>query len=565
MRPEERIGKAFGPYRVEAVIGRGGMGVVYLAQHADLERKVALKLLADDLAEDASFRARFVRESRMAAAIDHPNILPIYEAGELDGVSFIAMRFVDGTDLARRLHADPLDPREAVPILVQVAAALDAAHARGLIHRDVKPANVLIAAAGGTEGADHAYLADFGLTKRGGSHSDVTVAGAFAGTLAYVAPEQVEGRDVNGRADQYSLACMAFECLTGRVPFIRDSDIAVAMAHLRDPVPSAVELRPELPSAVNAVLARGMAKDREARYRDCATLVSELRSALDITRSGVVSQPTVLSPARSRRSLVPALVVLVVIAAAALGVAVASGGLGSATAGPTDVPAASDAAAVSPSGSAASASGAAPSAPAAPTADPNASRPLPAGVYANDTFDPALELTLGDGWFLHNSYDDAVSLIREDNEDEAIDFTHVQVVYPAGCPGPTTLVGRTSDEVIRWIQEHPNLAAGYPQPVNVAGISGLSIDAVIDKGGGMGCANEDNPDGEYVWLFPVGGREATGGDLVGAWTGTRLRFLVLEIDGKATTIIVRAPGDTYDAFLRQAAAVLATLQLRSAP
>ena len=212
------------------------MGVVYLAEQRELGRKVALKLLPDELAQDADFRARFERESRLAASLDHPNIIPIFEAGELDGTVYLAMRYVEGTDFASRLRAEPpLTPEAVTHILIQVAKALDAAHARGLVHRDVKPANVLLDPTAGDAEGDHAYLTDFGLTKQTGSESGLTKAGSFMGTLAYMAPEQIEGQDVDGRADEYSLAAMAFEALTGHVPFKRDQEIAVAMAHLKDP------------------------------------------------------------------------------------------------------------------------------------------------------------------------------------------------------------------------------------------------------------------------------------------------------------------------------------------
>jgi serine/threonine-protein kinase len=301
------------------------MGVVYLAEQRELGRKVALKLLPDELAHDADFRVRFERESRLAASLDHPNIVPIFEAGELDGAVFLAMRYVEGTDFASRLHADPaLTPDATVRILEQVARALDAAHGRGLVHRDVKPANVLLDPSAGDEVADHAYLTDFGLTKQTGSESGLTKAGSFLGTLAYMAPEQIDGRDVDGRADQYSLACMAFEALTGQQPFRRDQEIAVAMAHLKDPVPSAVALRPTLPAAVDTVLARGMAKDPEARYGSCVALTGDLgaaiRGAAIAATSGTVARPSRRSPA------IAALIVAAVVGIAAL--SFASGLLG---------------------------------------------------------------------------------------------------------------------------------------------------------------------------------------------------------------------------------------------
>ena len=298
---DPRIGTDLGSYRIEAVIGRGGMGVVYRAEQLGLARKVALKILAPVLVDDEAFRQRFVRESQMAAAIDHPNILPIYEAGEVDGVYFLAMRFVDGADLETRLRSGPLEPPQAVRLLGQVASALDAAGEAGLVHRDVKPANILIASSRGIEKADHAYLSDFGLTKHRGSQTGLTQTGAFMGTLDYVAPEQVEGRPVDSRTDQYSLACVAFHCLTGATPFARDTDIAIAMAHLHDPPPSASAIRPELPAAVDAVLARGMAKRPDDRYPTSEAFALALREALGVRVSEPHPIPPTDAAARSRR------------------------------------------------------------------------------------------------------------------------------------------------------------------------------------------------------------------------------------------------------------------------
>ncbi len=271
---DARVGADLGPYHIEAIIGRGGMGVVYLAEQPSLGRKVALKILPPELAEDADFRARFIRESKMAAAIDDPNILPIHEAGEIDGVLFIAMRYVEGTDLEARLKSGALPPDRAVHLLGQVASALDAAHARGLIHRDVKPANILIANALGDDRGEHAYLADFGLTKSRGVDTSLTRAGTLLGTLDYMAPEQLEGRELDGAADQYALAAIAFRALTGRLPFARDSEVALITAHLNEPPPSASAVEPTLPGDIDAVIARGMAKAPGDRYPSCAAFVS---------------------------------------------------------------------------------------------------------------------------------------------------------------------------------------------------------------------------------------------------------------------------------------------------
>jgi len=340
-RPDSRLGTDLGPYRIERVLGRGGMGVVYLAEQRELGRNVALKLLPDELAQDADFRARFERESRLAASIDHPNIIPLYEAGEIEGTAFLAMRFVDGVDLASRLTDGPMEPVEAVGILAQVAGALDAAHERGLVHRDVKPGNVLLDR---TAQGEHAYLTDFGLTKQTGTESGLTRMGSFMGTPAYMAPEQIEGQDVDGRADQYSLACLAFECLTGQVPVTRDQEFAVAMAHVRDQPPAPTSQRPELPAAVDLVLAQAMAKDREARYESCSAFVEDLRRALG--GGAVEARPGTAEPRRRAPLLVAAALGLGLVAVAGLALASSLGGSGSGSPSP---PESAPVAAVSPS------------------------------------------------------------------------------------------------------------------------------------------------------------------------------------------------------------------------
>ena len=244
------VGSEFAGYLVEALIGRGGMGAVYRAEERGLGRKVALKVIASELAEDSRFRERFLRESRVAASLDHPHIVPIFQAGDEDGVLFLAMRYVDGTDLAQLISREgALEPARAVSLLEQVAEALDAAHEKGLVHRDVKPSNVLIAVAAGKE---HCYLADFGLTKRTGSLSGVSAPGDVVGTLEYVAPEQITGDDVDARADVYSLACVLYECLTGQSPFPRATDVALLWAHVHEEPRRPSDVRAELPQDVDA-------------------------------------------------------------------------------------------------------------------------------------------------------------------------------------------------------------------------------------------------------------------------------------------------------------------------
>jgi Protein kinase domain len=276
-----RIGTEFAGYRVEALLGRGGMSVVYRAENARLGNKVALKLIAEELAHDESFRERFVRESRTAAALNHPNVVPIYDAGDEDGVLFIAMRYVE-SDLKQLLAREgPLSVVKTLSVIGQIGSALDAAHARGLLHRDVKPANILLDAASEPGGVPHAYLADFGLTKHLESRSGITASGQFVGTIDYMSPEQIEGREVDGRTDIYSLGCVLFECLAGATPFRRETEVAVLWAHMREEPPPVTELRPELPGAVDLVLARAVAKDPAHRYASARELGDELRAALE--------------------------------------------------------------------------------------------------------------------------------------------------------------------------------------------------------------------------------------------------------------------------------------------
>ena len=272
-------------YRLEQQIGAGGMAVVYRAADERLGRRVALKILAPALAADEAFRQRFIRESRAAAAVDDPHIIPVYEAGEADGVLFIAMRFVPGGDLRTLLRQHgPMAPARAVEIISSVASALDAAHAAGLVHRDVKPANMLIDAR--PDRPDHVYLSDFGLSKGAISSSRLTGTGQFLGTADYAAPEQIDGRAVDGRTDQYALACAAFELLAGAPPFQRDRATATIWAHMSEPPPPLRARRPEIPAAVDQVFAAALAKAPEGRYRCCRDFAYALRWALGLVPYG---------------------------------------------------------------------------------------------------------------------------------------------------------------------------------------------------------------------------------------------------------------------------------------
>src|SRR5215217_6437152 len=239
---DPHLGRVVAGYRIEELIGRGGMGLVYRAEHLNLRRRAAIKIIAPELAEASGFRERFNREARIAAALQHPNIVTVYDAGEADGLLYLAMQYIEGSDLASVLRSQGrLRPYRALDTCRQVAAALDAAHALGLIHRDVKPANVLV------EGR-RAFLTDFGLTKRlEGSRSQITRAGDVVGTIHYVAPEQIEGRQVDSRSDLYSLGCLLYHSLVGEVPYPRESDVAVIYAHLSEEPPRPSALRPDLP------------------------------------------------------------------------------------------------------------------------------------------------------------------------------------------------------------------------------------------------------------------------------------------------------------------------------
>jgi hypothetical protein len=276
-------GSMLAGYRIEHVLGSGGMGTVYEATQISLQRTVALKVLAPHLSDDETFRERFRREATLQAGLEHPHIVTVYEAGESDEGLFIATRLIRGTDLKQLIEAG-LPASRALHVLEHVASALDAAHAAGLVHRDVKPRNVLV------DDSGDGYLADFGLI-RTASGPDLTRGGAYVGTLDYVSPEQIRGEAVTARSDLYALAVVLYECLSGEVPFARDTEAALLYAHLEEPPPRLSERRAELPEALDHVLDRGLAKEPADRFDSATALIRAAQDALDQSGADVTSIP----------------------------------------------------------------------------------------------------------------------------------------------------------------------------------------------------------------------------------------------------------------------------------
>jgi serine/threonine-protein kinase len=271
------VGSDFAGHRIDAVVARGSQGVVFRATDRILQRPVALKVIAPETAGNSTFRARFSREAQLAAAIDHPHAVEVFHAGEEDGMLYVTMRYVDGTDLGRLLETEGrLEPGRAVHIVSDVASALDEAHRIGLVHRDVKPGNVLVAVRAGRE---HAFLSDFGITKRA-TDEPLTRTGVAVGTVDYIAPEQVRG-EVDARSDVYSLGCVLFHCLTGELVFARDSDLETLWAHVHDPPPSLRSVRPEMPEGLEAVIRCALAKSPVERPQSAGELARAASAALE--------------------------------------------------------------------------------------------------------------------------------------------------------------------------------------------------------------------------------------------------------------------------------------------
>jgi serine/threonine-protein kinase len=288
-------GDVIAGYRLEEQIGRGGMGVVYRATHVALERKGAVKLIAPELAANEDFRRRFQRESRLAASIDHPHVIPVFDAGEEDGQLYVAMRYVQGTDLGALLGKEgPLTPERAVDVVAQVADALDAAHELGLVHRDVKPANILLETRGS---GYHAYLTDFGLVKAMGAASGVlTRTGQWLGTPDFAAPEQILGGEVDARTDVYALGCILYQAIAGKPPYVRDTDVAKVFAHLQEPPPTLSAARPGVTDVLDGVVRTALAKAPEERQASAGALAAAARAAIEAGPGAPERRPPLAAP-----------------------------------------------------------------------------------------------------------------------------------------------------------------------------------------------------------------------------------------------------------------------------
>ena len=314
---DARIGSEVAGYRIVSVLGQGGMGTVYLAEQTSPRRNVVVKLLRPDLSRDEAFRQRFVHESEAAASTEHPNIVPIYSAGEADGVLYIAMRYVEGDDLRHLIsNRGPLPPDRAIEIVSQIASALDVAHARGLVHRDVKPGNILLDEGG------NAYLSDFGLIKRSTVDTGLTETGQFMGSIEYCAPEQIRGDEVDSRADVYSLACVLYESIAGRPPFQRDTEVATLYAHLEQDPPRLASDGSGPVRELDPVVAKAMAKRPSDRYASAGEFARAARHVAGVT-SGERQAAAPRSP--RGRILLVAGALAAALAAAGLALALSSG------------------------------------------------------------------------------------------------------------------------------------------------------------------------------------------------------------------------------------------------
>ena len=489
-------------YRIESRIGAGGMAVVFRARDERLGRSIALKVMAPEWAANEEFRRRFVAESRAAARVDDPHIIPVYAAGAAGGVLFIAMRLVTGTDLRGVLRREgPLPPVRALELLSPVASALDAAHAAGLVHRDVKPGNILVDERPGRP--DHVYLADFGLSKGAAAGVSLTGAGSYLGTPDYSAPEQVQGHHVDGRADQYALACLAFELLTGQPPYERDLPMAVLLAHVSEPSPSLAARRPGLPATADRVIARALAKRPEQRYASCRDFTDALREAFVLppygpggstTSSGAAAREPAgrfrsSSPTRSvrpprRRPLVIALAGAVLAAAVAITWSLASSPGATAAKTPAKTPAGTQATTLAGLS--------------ATLAAPAGSHAVESAAYKPGTATLAVGMYNGDVDLWDTTTRKIIKILRNPGGGTG------GVGLVAFGPGGTTLAVGDGGDVYLWdtAGQTAALTAALPAP---AGVSGQSVTSVAFGPGGALAAGYSGGD---VFLWDTATRQA---------------------------------------------------------
>ena len=489
------IGSVISGFRIDAVLGQGGMSRVYRATQLDLQRRVALKVMAPELAADPQYRARFLREARTAAGVDHPNVLPVYQAGEADEQLWMAMRYVDGGDLRQLLERGIPDRERCIALLKQVAAGLDAAHRAGLVHRDVKPENVLLTSGSGSEPAGHVYLADFGLTKSVAGKSDITGKHEFVGTVAYAAPEQVENRALDHRVDIYALGCILYECFAGEPPFSTDSSLAALYAHLEREPPKLTAIRPDLPVAMNEVVARAMAKEPGARFPTATQLINAAEAALaSLSRPAVAQAPTMSmplpgaptspappqpvpapptpapSPPRRRRGPVVALAVTVV-AVAAAAAAVFAGRERSHTG--TEVP--------------------------SNTTTPTVtSTSLPPG-QSEIGFQPQLLTKVPAGWTLQKNDNDMLALIPDGLPNSLLTFFRPTLTVDADATPRTAaraanLTSRLRTNPLDFLRTHPRLTTKSADPIIGMDTPAPGVEATVSSA-------YDCDIGRCVWLF----------------------------------------------------------------
>jgi serine/threonine protein kinase len=553
------VGTLIGNFQVERPLGRGGMGEVYLATHRVLGRRAALKILPPELAADQAFRDRFLAESRHAASLDHPNIVSVYEAGETDGRLYLAMRYVDGENLEALLErGGRLEPARAVRLLTGIAAALDAAHAIGLVHRDVKPGNILIERPGTPD--EHAYLADFGLVKRLDGGAGLTRSGVFLGSAGHVAPEQVEGLPVDGRADVYSLAAVLFHALAGSPPFPRVSEFATLWAHVNAPTPKLAEVRPEL-SRFDPLIARGMAKPAADRYPTPGALfrdVAAVQAGADVDSTAARQRRVRV---RSRTGLAGAAAALAAVLVGGLLIAIRPAGPGA-----------------SPSPSqAAIASTASPSATTEPSnlpsPSPDGSAPplrlglLEPGSYTAHVFDPSITFTVDSGWTLVEEIPQQIHLIDASQPGRNLNIvrfryaiSHTDPNGRARLPGVTTV-----DDVVAFIEDHTLLDGGPRIEFNYGGMRGYSVDFVpdipasLDQGGcGVPCI-------ALIWMTEENHRS----DRFAVVHGWRYRMSVVGLpgeDGGLLVYITEVPTQAaFDEFAPKSFGVSVTVRLAPQP